>query len=94
MASSNPAFSRRLASLPSVRRAVRAERDEIASRARTLFAPHDRPEGHRITTSNGAVDAYVWLEGPAPRSVEFGHFTPKGDKYIDGLHVLARAARR
>lgn len=94
MAASDKAFNRQLATLPSVRRAVRGERDEIAVRARSLFAAHDRPGGHRITTSNGAVDAHVWLEGPAPRAVEFGHFTPSGEKYVDGLHILARAARR
>lgn len=94
MAGSDSAFMRKLANLPSVQDAVLDERDQIAGRARSLFASHDRPGGHRITTSRSRPDAAVWLEGPAPRAVEFGHFTPGGDKYVDGLFILARAARR
>ncbi|MGO1562614.1 MAG: DUF5403 family protein [Actinomycetaceae bacterium] len=94
MARGDNAFNAQLVRLPGVQAAVRGERDEIARRARSLFAAHDRPGGHRITTSTSPPDASVWLEGPAPRAVEFGHFTPSGDKYVDGLHILARAARR
>ena len=88
---------RRLAHSSAVRRVVRAERDRIKDAAETLFAPHDRPGGHKITTSNGIVDAYVSLEGPAAAALEFGHFTvpdKKGEvRFVEGLHVMGKAAR-
>lgn len=99
---SDKAFLRKLSLLPSVQAAVVGERDVIARRARQIFAAHDRPGGHRITTSTRRPDAFVWLTGPAPRSLEFGHFTPTpadpGDDWVPGwvpgLHILSRAARR
>lgn len=94
MARGDAAFNKRLANLPSVQDAVLDERDQIARRAKTLFAQHDRPGGHKITTSRKRPDASVWLEGPAPVAVELGHFTPDGSKFVDGLHIIGRAARR
>lgn len=97
--SRDAAFHRKLARIGSVRRAVRSVRDDIKAKAEALFAPHDRPGGHEITKSDGAVDAYVSLVGPAPASVEFGHFTPIGEDedaeptYVEGLHIMGRAAR-
>ena len=91
--SGDSAFLAKLARLPSVQREVRARRGMIAAKARALFASHDRPGGHSIKTHDGAVDAYVSLVGPAAVSVEFGHFTAKGDRYVNGLHIMGRAAR-
>ena len=93
MAWVDPKIGRKMARDKGVRGAVRAERDKIADTARGLFASHDNPGGHRITTSNGRVDAYVNLDGPAPLSVEFGHWqdTKDGRQFVDGLHVLGRA---
>lgn len=93
MARGDKRFNARLARLPSVQSAVRSERDVIARRAEASFASHDRPGGHRITTENDAPDALVWLEGPAPRALEFGHVTRNG-KWVGGLGILSRAARR
>ena len=94
MARGDRAFMKKLVRLPAVRGAVRGERDAIASRARSLFAAHDRPGGHSITTSDGAVDASVWLEGPAPVALERGHFARDGKTFVEGIHVMGRAARR
>lgn len=94
MAGGDKAFNKKLVNLPGVQDAVLSERDQIARRAKSLFAKHDRPGGHRITTTRSRPDAAVWLEGPAPRAIEFGHFTPSGDKYVDGLHIIGRAMRR
>lgn len=80
-----------LASLSGVHATVKARRDVIASKARANLAPHDRPRGHRIRTTTGRYDAYVWLEGPAPGALEYGHFTPDGGRYVDGLHILGDA---
>lgn len=94
MARGDKAFVGQLVRLPGVQAAVRGERDKIASRAKSGFAKHDRPGGHKIETTSDAPDAAVWLVGPAPRAVEFGHFTRNGEKYVEGLHIIGKAARR
>lgn len=86
-----------VAHVPEVKAAVRSERDKIAEIAKGLFAPHDNPGGHKITTSNGTTDAFVNLDGPAPLSVEFGHFARRCahdteiPDFVEGLHILGRA---
>ncbi len=86
-----------LAHSASIQAIIRAKRDEIKAVADALFAPHNRPGGHEIETSDGVVDAYLEMTGPDPMSVEYGHFTPpnkEGDvTYVEGLHVMSRAAR-
>ena len=93
MATVNPRIGRIMSRDKGVRTAVRAERDRIAATAEGFFASHDNPGGHKITTSNGRVDAFVSLDGPAPLSVEFGHWqkTKGGREFVEGLHVLGRA---
>lgn len=93
MAWVDPRIARKMARDKGVRLAVRAERDRIAAAAEGYFASHDNPGGHRITTSNGRVDAFINLDGPAPLSVEFGHWqkTKDGHEFVEGLHVLGRA---
>lgn len=83
-----------LAGLPSVQAAVSDVQAGIYARARANFASHDRPRGHRVTKGRpNRFDRAVYLQGPAPMSVEFGHFTPSGDKYVEGLHILGKASR-
>lgn len=93
MAWVNPNIDRIMARDKGVRAAVRGKRDQVAGIAEGLFASHDNPGGHEITTSNGRVDAFVSLEGPAPLSVEFGHWqeTKNGREFVEGLHILGRA---
>jgi len=93
MAWVNPNIDRIMSRDKGVRTAVRAKRDEIARVAEGLFASHDNPGGHEITTDDGRTDAFVSLEGRAPLSVEFGHWqeTKNGREFVDGLHVLGRA---
>lgn len=91
MAWVDPKIAAKVAHLPSVRAEVRAERDRIATRARSFFAGHDRPGGHKITTQDDELDAMVSLEGPAPLALEFGHWTPDHKRFVDGIHVLGRA---
>lgn len=93
MATVNPNIGRIMARDKGVRAAVRAKRDEIAAAADGFFAEHDNPGGHKITKTNGRVDAFVNLDGPAPLSVEFGHWqdTKEGPEFVEGLHILTRA---
>lgn len=88
-------LERWLASRPGVQAAVDDVADRVYSNARADFAKHDRPGGHRIKKGPppNRLDRAVYLTGPAPLSVEFGHFTPSGDKYVEGLHIMGRAAR-
>jgi len=93
MAWVNPRIAQRVARQKGVKLAVRAQRDRIANEAKALFAAHDNPGGHRITVSSGKTDGFVNLEGPAPLSVELGHWqdTSEGPEFVEGLHVLGRA---
>lgn len=92
---------KRLAMLPGVQAAVKKNGDLVEERAKTLFAQHDRPGGHRIGSRKRGPDRLVYLAGPAPMSVEYGHFTrqpanPSDDwspTYVHGLHIMGRAAR-
>jgi hypothetical protein len=87
----DPKIAAKVAHFPEVKAAVRVERDKVAGIARGLFASHDNPGGHEITTQDDHLDALVSLEGPAPMSVEFGHWTPDHKKHVEGLHILGRA---
>lgn len=88
MASVNSNVAKTVSGQAFVVEAVRAERDRVADIARGLFAPHDNPGGHEITTEDGRRDAFVVFEGPAPLSVEFGHWTPDHKTRVEGLHIL------
>lgn len=90
-----------LATMPGVQAAVKKNADEVEARAKTLFAQHDRPGGHRIGSRKRGPDRLVYLSGPSPLSLEYGHFTrqptnPANDwtpTRVEGLHIMGRAAR-
>jgi hypothetical protein len=100
----DPKIAAKVAHFPEVKAAVRVERDKVAGIARGLFASHDNPGGHEITTQDDHLDALVSLEGPAPLSVEFGHWASRDERgrfvkisegrpreFVEGLHILGRA---
>ena len=89
----DPKIASKVAHTPEIKAAVRAERDRVADIARGVFASHDRPGGHEITTQNDRTDALLSIDGPAPLSMEFGHWseTKNGRKFVEGLHILQRA---
>lgn len=91
MAFVDPNIAKAVAYMPEVRAAVLLERDKVAHIAERLFASHDNPGGHEVTTSTHAPDGFVNLDGPAPLSVEFGHWTPDHKERVEGLHILGRA---
>lgn len=82
-----------------VQRAIRRETHEIAGKAERLLAQHrDNSDAihHSISTEFGDKDGYVTMSGPAPMSLEFGHmlvyFGTPTHKFVQGLHILYRAA--
>lgn len=93
MAYVNPRVGQIVEDLPEVEAAVRDARDRIAAFAEGLFASHDKPGGHEIVTHDDPTsdDALIDFIGPAPLAVEFGHWTPDHDEFVEGLHVLSRA---
>lgn len=91
MATVDPKIAALVARMPEIHVAVIAERDKLEGIARGLFASHDNPGRHEITTTDEKVDALLSLEGPAPLSVEFGHWTHDHKKHVEGLHILGRA---
>jgi uncharacterized protein DUF5403 len=90
VATVDPKVAALVAHMPEIHVAVLAERDKLAGIARGLFASHDNPGGHSITTQSEKVDGLVSLEGPAPLSVEFGHWTKDHKTHVEGLHILGR----
>lgn len=94
MAFVDPKTAEKVAHLPEIHKAVLLVRDKVAAVAEGLFAAHDNPGGHEINTKDhgfGDLDGFVNLDGPAPLSVEFGHWTPDHKKHVEGLHILGRA---
>jgi hypothetical protein len=69
----------------------------ILIRARGNLARHHRRGEHRVTQTKGKVDHFVNLEGPAPMSVEEGHFlggfyaNTESIRFVEGLHILRDA---
>lgn len=84
---------RSLAKLPGVQAAVAKTANGIYAKARANFAAHNHPGGHRIGKKKHSINYLVYLEGPAPGAVEFGHFTHRGHKWVKGIHVLGKASR-
>jgi hypothetical protein len=87
----DPKIADIVAHLPGVHFGVLIERNRLANIADGIFATHDHPGGHEITVSDHAVDGFVNLDGPAPLSVEFGHWTKDHKTRVEGLHILSRA---
>jgi hypothetical protein len=87
----DPKVASLVAHMPEIHAAVLLERDKVALVAEGLFAAHDNPGGHEITKTDEKVDGLVSLEGPAPLSVEFGHWTKDHKTRVEGLHILGRA---
>lgn len=84
---------RELASLPGVKAAREELAGKIAAKAQTAFAVHDRPGGHKIGVKHSGLNSLVYLEGPAPGALEYGHFTRGGGNWVEGIHVLGKASR-
>lgn len=84
---------RELAKLPGVQAAVAQTALGIHAKAKGTFAKHDNPGGHSIGKKKHAINYSVYLEGPAPGAVEFGHFTKDGSKWVPGIHALGKATR-
>jgi hypothetical protein len=78
---------------------VKRATEWIESRADAILQAHrdnSDAQHHSISSSMGDTDGYVTMSGPAPMSLEFGHmlvyFGKPTHKYIQGLHILYRAA--
>lgn len=93
MATVDPRIASLVAHMPEVTAAVRLERDKVAAIAQALFASHDNPGGHEIGTHNSGPDALIDIDGPAPLSMEYGHWqkTKHGRVHVEGLHIFGRA---
>lgn len=88
-----PGLQSRVAHMLEVKVAVRLARDEVKGVAEGLWAIHNRPGRHELTTQDDDVDALLSLDGPSPLSVEFGrHPDEHGKGAMRGLHILGRAA--
>jgi len=80
---------------------VSDEAKDIGRRAEARLARHrdlTNKTNHTVSVTHGAVDSFANLEGPAPLSVEFGHWYDNKDeenpvrKYVHGLYILTGAA--
>lgn len=91
MAFVDPQVAATIAHLDGVHAAVIAQRDELEGVAEGLFASHNNPGGHEFSARDEKTDALLDFTGPAPLSVEYGHWTADHKRHVEGLHILARA---
>lgn len=96
MAWVDPKIASKVARLPGVHAGVVRVRDRLAELMESEFASHDRPGGHEITKQDEEIDALVSIDGPAPLSMEFGHWSGKGEnrRYVEGLHIISRSVTK
>ena len=85
-----PDVDSRMSRAVEVRTELDRQQSRIAQRARSNLAGVRDTGAHHIATRRGAVDRYVQLEGPAPLSIEAGHYTRTGT-YVPGHHILSNA---
>lgn len=86
--------------LPGVRAAVADAALDIGVEAEARLLSHrdyTNATNHQIEVEQGRVDSYVYLTGPAPMSVEFGHwvegkYKPFAPTYVPGLYIISQAA--
>jgi hypothetical protein len=102
-----PSGTEDVAKLPGVRDAVREVGGEIYFKAEANLAGHRQSGNARIEISdtdyypNWGVTVSMIDEraanagGPGALAIEFGHFVRTGNgfpRYVEGLHILGRAA--
>lgn len=95
-------LNKRLANLPGVQAAVHSAAESLLADVSAEFESHDRPGGHQVGMEKHGIDRFVYLEGPAPLALEFGHFTrepanPSPDwtpTWVPGLHLFDKAVDR
>src|SRR5690606_799852 len=92
-------INRTVSHLPGVRASVRSEADKIEAKAQANLAAHrdvTTATDHAVTSEQDGVDALVSLEGPAPASVEWGHWYTGNlggePKYVPGLYIITKAS--
>lgn len=92
-------INRTASHLPGVRASVRSEADKIEAKAEANLAAHrdvSNATDHTISSEQDDVDALVSLEGPAPASVEWGHWYTGNlggePKYVPGLYIITKAS--
>lgn len=95
---SDKRMHKRLATMPGVQAAVKANGDAVEARAKANFAAHDRPGGHRIGSRKRGVDRLIYLTGPAPLSLEYGHYAGSADSegprtWVPAMRIMGKAAR-
>lgn len=80
----------RLAHTTQMRKAVRAEAEKIANKARARLAEHRETGASRIVVEQGDVDSHVILDDPAALSIEFGHgaYTTKNGRHVGASEPL------
>lgn len=89
------------ARLGQVQQALDAAAHVIEAKANVRLAAHRSfkdPLHHTIgvgkdkNVAYGSIDYLVYIEGPAPVSMELGHLDKKTKKKVEGLYILAKSA--
>ncbi len=94
---SNTDMNKNLAKMDKVQSAVESKAYSIYKSAFAMLSAHRKTGSHRIeigherTVKYGHIDWTVSLVGPAAVSVEFGHYSPDKNYYVDGLYIITLA---
>ncbi|GAA1160916.1 hypothetical protein F4556_005185 [Kitasatospora gansuensis] len=83
------AVNSRIAHLPSVRRAVRAELEERAARVQAVVAAHTATGAlaASLKVVTDRVDSTVSIADPAVLAINYGHHAPDGT-WVEGIHAI------
>src|SRR5687767_4652986 len=64
--------------------------EQLTVKGRARLAAHKVTGQHKITQTQGSVDHFVNLEGPASLAIEVGHHNKRTGEFTRGIHVLGR----
>ncbi|WP_030981222.1 DUF5403 family protein [Streptomyces sp. NRRL S-1813] len=90
MASVDPNLDRIVAHLPQVKTEVSRELSKRAARVRAVVNAH-RDTGElagSLEVETSTVDSTVSIADPAVVSINYGHWTPGGGTYVEGIHAI------
>ena len=84
-------LNERIAKMRGVRAAITLNANQLEQNAKTIRAQHFVTGQLKVTHTRGTLDHFVNLEDPNVLSIEYGHFTRGGGRFVRGLHILTRA---
>jgi len=90
-------FNKKLSKHDDVQDALKGVARKAYASASGRLAAHRKTGSHSIEIERiknvkyGHIDWYVSMVGPAAVSVEYGHWSPNHNRYVQGLYIMTNA---